>query len=484
MESEPIETAYFCPGCSTCFAVLGSTGVCPKCGMWLVEDGYVSPGDPTILLQFLPDAGTSGQSRLETNDAQSLERLIGSNLHVYEVDSLLGRGGMGWVFLATHRDLKRPCALKILAPHAVCKEVDYLQRFEEEGRNAAALVHPNIVTTHAIGRHDDLHFLEMEFVPGRSLSDSIQAKNLTPLRSLTIAAGIAAGLGTAHLQGIVHRDLKPDNVLLTHQGVPKISDFGLAKRIGTGRVSEAGIPPRFLAGTPQYMAPELFHGADPSPASDVYALGVTLFQMLTGELPFLKPKLSELIATVTHDELPDLRRMVPGLPLDVAEVVYAMLSRSPSNRPTDGIMATQYLLAVLGHSRDFREMIREALDGDRNVTWVADGSRFVVDVALPDNRRQRVFLDAQDDGGLDRVVSIYSLCGLANSQLFGEALRLNSQHLHGALALRQIDGEEHLIMVNSYPRATVDAGEIRQSVHEIARNADAFERRLHPTDRH
>lgn len=475
MKPEPDETAFFCPGCHACFASSSETGVCPQCGVWLVEEGYVDPNQPTLISN--PLAGDQLPTQV---GADSLERLLGTELHVYQIDSLLGRGGMGWVFLALHRDLGRSCALKILSPHVQHQHIDYMRRFEEEGRNAAALVHPNIVTTHAIGKHNSWHFLEMEFVPGRSLQDAIDQQPFTPIRALTIASGIAGGLGMAHRHDIVHRDLKPDNVLLTHQSVPKISDFGLAKRLTpTHSTSQHS-----LAGTPFYMAPELFCGAEPTPASDIYALGVTLFAMLTGELPFKKSKLRELVSAVNHDPLPDLRRLTPSVTLDVAECVCAMMSRSPANRPQNGMEAQQLLLAVLGHTRDLRALIHESLDGDPTVTWQAEKSRYVIDVKLSAHRRQRVYIDGEEDGAVDRVLSIYSVCGLADPRLFADALRLNSQVCHGALALRVIGGVEHLIMVNNYPRATVDAAEIRHSVHDAARHADAFEQLLHDGDQY
>src|SRR5262249_20657788 len=151
----------------------------------------------------------------------------------------LGRGGMGAVYLAWHRDLHRRCALKILLPERVAEDRDYISRFQDEGRATAALIHPNIVTIHAIGETRDLHYLEMEFVAGPTLQQLVRAEGkLNPIRGTALIAKIADGLSTAHRAGIIHRDLKPDNVLLTHQGVPKLADFGLAKRL-TGEAARS-----------------------------------------------------------------------------------------------------------------------------------------------------------------------------------------------------------------------------------------------------
>ena len=179
--------------------------------------------------------------------------LDGQQVDIYYCERLLGRGGMGAVYLAKNQLLHRYCALKVLSPKRVSHEFDYVTRFENEARAAAALVHSNIVTTHAIGRWNHLHFLEMEYVAGTSLQQEMDNHGpLGPIRSTTMAVGIAGGLAAAHRIGIIHRDLKPDNVIVSPASVPKIADFGLAKRI----VGD-DIPANNLAGTPYYMAPEV-----------------------------------------------------------------------------------------------------------------------------------------------------------------------------------------------------------------------------------
>jgi serine/threonine-protein kinase len=237
-----------------------------------------------------------------------------------------------------------------------------------------------------------------------------------------------------------------------------------------------------LAGTPHFMAPELFLGQEPTPASDVYALGVCLYRMLTGRYPYTRPKLTDLIAAVTNDPLPHLRLEHPHIPLEIAESVFAMLARSPANRPRDGIEAAQLLQAVLGGARDIETLLHEALDDLPTIAWRAEGPRYVATVELADDRRQQVFIEATN--GEDRLLTIYSVCGPADPQYCAEALRRNASIIHGALAIREIEGAPHYVMVNNYPRATVDAEEIRQSVLDAALHADALERRLTESDRH
>jgi serine/threonine-protein kinase len=384
---------------------------------------------------------------------------------------------MGWVFLARHQELQRACALKILSPRLLDEDQDYLLRFQNEGRAAAALVHPNIVTTHAIGRHGDSHFIEMEFVPGRSLQHRLESMPLTPLRAVTLTAQIASGLAAAHRSGVLHRDLKPDNILLTHQQIPKIGDFGLAKKIASQAAGNEQ-----LVGTPNFMAPELFTGDPATPASDVYALGVCLFLLLTRRLPFRRPRLSQLIAAVRAEPLPNLREFNPAISLEVCECVSLMLAKSPTNRPRDGIEAAQLLQAVMGQARDLESLLHEALDDEAFVERRRENGRNELIVTLPDGRRQTVYIEESDHTAADRLLLIYTVCCRADPEFFVEALKLNAEVSHGAIAIREVDGRPHFVMIDSYPRASVDGDSIRRSVMELANHADAIEHRLTGAD--
>jgi len=449
--------------------------------MPLVADGAATSELPTLVLQAdgVPQGHDSDDVRQALDDdRRRMQDLIGRQFHIYQIETLLGRGGMGWVFLAQHRDLQRSCALKIVSPRVALRDPDYLDRFLTEGQAAASLVHPNVVTVHAIGAHEALHFLEMEFVRGRSLQARIADGPLPPLQATAIAAQVAAGLAAAHQAGILHRDLKPDNILMTHQGIPKLSDFGLAKRLASKEADET------LAGTPHYMAPELFVGQPPTPAADVYALGVCLYAMLTGRLPFHCARLNDLIAAASGSPLPHLRAEHPHLPLEISEAVLAMLSRSPANRPRDGVEAGQLLNAVLGQARDIEVLLHEALDGVPTIAWRAEGDRHLAVVDLADNRRQKVFIETTPASDGERLLSIYSVCGAVDETHSTDALRLNARIVHGAVAIRELDGRPHFVVINNYPRATVDAEEILQSVLDAALHADALEQRLTGGDVH
>ena len=405
--------------------------------------------------------------------------LDGQQVDIYYCERLLGRGGMGAVYLAKNQLLHRYCALKVLSPKRVSHEFDYVTRFENEARAAAALVHSNIVTTHAIGRWNHLHFLEMEYVAGTSLQQEMDNHGpLGPIRSTTMAVGIAGGLAAAHRIGIIHRDLKPDNVIVSPASVPKIADFGLAKRI----VGD-DIPANNLAGTPYYMAPELFEGEPATTASDVFALGVCYYQMLTGCYPFHGESVSAVMNSILTGNCVSVRRRNPDIPLDVAECVALLMSADPARRPQDGGAASQLLQAVLGAVRDLETLIYEAFHGLSSINYhEEDPSRFKVNLRLSNQRNQTVFIENSDHGAGDRLLLIYSICCEARPDFYEDALRLNAAVHHGGLAIRDIDGRPYFVMIDTYPRATVNGEEIRRSVLEIGSHADDVERLLTGND--
>ena len=422
---------------------------------------------------------------------------LGAELHCYRFENLLGRGGMGRVYLANHRDLGRRCALKVLSPRVTASDVDFVGRFEQEGRASAGLSHPNLVVTHAIGRDRGFHFLEMEFVAGRTLSRLIAEEGrLPPVWATSLAARIADGLGHAHRRGVVHRDLKPDNVLVTMSGVPKIADFGLAKRV----VDAAGNPvagAAKLAGTPAYMAPETYAGAAPTPAADVWALGVTYFLMLTGRLPFGGRTVGELSHAIQHDEPASARDLNPDVSLEIGTCLSRLLDKSPANRPADGVAALHLLEAVTGRLRDIGALLSAAFEHHPEITWVRCGEAYRLTVPQPGGRTQAVTVEPGDHAAAEHLVNIRSVCCPAEPAYFERALRLNGEMPHGALSVRELDpaaghepaspeagGVPFFVVGASYPRATVDPEELRHSVFEAANRADAVELLLTGRDVH
>lgn len=409
------------------------------------------------------------------------DELIGRKLHIYQCVSLVGAGAMGRVYLAMHDDLQRHCALKILSPrHGTC-DAEYVARFLREGQAAAALIHPNIVTLHAVGHLADTHFLEMEYIPGQSLQQLIRDEGAQPAdRALRLATMVADGLAAAHRAGIVHRDVKPDNVMVTSGGVAKIGDFGLAQRV----LTSADDPmTQVLCGTPNYMAPELFRGEPASPASDVYALGLCLFQMLIGRLPWRDTSLSELLRCGRVEFVPNVRELRPELSVEVAECVALLTDADPQQRPVDAVAASLLLHAVLGVERDLESLLIEAFGNNRDVTWERHGEKYCVTRQLPGDRRQKVFLEPTQHAAHERILMLYSTCCPAIPSYYEQALLQNAIVLHGSLAIREIDGQKMFVVINAYPRSTVAPEEIRRSVLEIAAQADQVEQRLTGQDR-
>ncbi len=466
--------AVFCPNCQFSFVSANERRICPECG----EQFDARSGDQGETRIVSPnDAGVPQTRPLpRASGATEVDELIGQQIDRYQCNALLGTGAMGRVYLARHVDLHRNCALKILPPQLAESDAAYVERFAEEGRAAAALNHPNIVTVHAIGEERGYHFLEMEFVAGQSLRKLVDDDGpQEPVRATSLTLRIAEGLAAAHLAGILHRDLKPDNVMLTHLGVPKITDFGLAKRV----VMEATPESRGeVVGTPPFMAPELFQQCEATMASDVYALGVCYFFLLTGRLPFSSPVLSELIRQVTHDPLPSLRHEFPQIPKEMSECLQQLLSKAAGNRPRSAVEAVQLLSAVLGESEDLDQLMQAAFAHQPGVQWSRHGDGYRVNLQFHDGRRQLVLVEPSVHAAADRSLRISSVCCPALSVYFEPALRLNSEILHGALAIAEIDGEAKFLMVDNYPRATVDAEEIRRSVLEVAHRADAIEKLL------
>ena len=455
-QSNPSIDAVYCVGCNL---KLTLASLCPRCGGTVV---------------FGTSSDVTGR---EDDGPDETEALVGTELDRYHIELLLGTGGMGRVFLARHRDLLRRCALKILRPNLIRRDSEYVGRFMAEGRAAAALVHPNVVTTHAVGNTGGFHFLEMEFVAGRSLQHHLvngPPPSISEATELILA--IARGLAAAHRAGIVHRDLKPDNVMLTERGEPKISDFGLAKLIRDRDEAR-------LCGTPHYMAPELFLGQGAHTGSDVYALGVCYYQVLCGRLPFTGTDLRNLHQEITTSDPAPVEHPSGRLPLEVVSVVEHLLHKSPEHRPGDADTVIPLLETVLGAIRNVGALLEEALSDDDSVEFeaVEDASRWVLRVSQPDGRRQRVFIELSEP---DSLVSIYSTCCEAVTDFDRAALERNGRMAHGSIAIRSIDGTPHFVVIDTYPRATIDAEELSRSTHEVARQADRVERELTGSDIH
>ena len=299
----------------------GGALVCPVCG----AAGQPCAFDPAAESPTLPPpAPADGQSGADA------PVLAPPTLAGYEILGELGRGSMGVVYRARQLSLNRVVALKMILAgfHAGRQEV---ARFRMEAEAAARLQHPNIVQIHEVGEAEGRPFFSLEYVEGGSLAERLQGTPLAPRQAAQLVETLARAVHQAHLQGIVHRDLKPANVLLTSDGRPKITDFGLAKRLGDASSQTAS---GAVMGTPSYMAPEQAGGRtqEIGPATDVYALGTILYELLTGRPPFKAASLLETVRQVVEDEPARPTELQSRTPRDLETITLKCLEKAPARR--------------------------------------------------------------------------------------------------------------------------------------------------------
>jgi serine/threonine-protein kinase len=236
---------------------------------------------------------------------------------------------MGVVYKARHRQLKRLVALKMVLA-AVHTSSAQRQRFLREAEAVAQLQHPHIVQIFEIGQHDGLPFVSLELVEGGNLADKLRDTPLPPREAAKLVEQLARGVAYAHGRGVIHRDLKPANVLLTPDGTPKITDFGLAKRVDADPALTA---PGSIVGTPYYMSPEQASGANPvGPATDIYSLGAILYEALTGQPPFKATTSFATLDLVRSQEPVPPRRLQPRTPRDLETICLKCLHKDPDRR--------------------------------------------------------------------------------------------------------------------------------------------------------
>ncbi|MCE9563778.1 MAG: protein kinase [Planctomycetes bacterium] len=302
------------------------------------------PQNPTIThTSSMPDGSDSNQPSsgsetiAQTPDdvANAAARSAGAHTSLvsipgYVVERELGRGGMGVVYLAKHLALNRMVALKMILSGEHSGERDR-QRFLAEAEAIARLQHPNIVQLYEIGTHGDCPFFTLEFCEGGALDTKLGAQPITATEAGTLVETLARAMQVAHEAGIVHRDLKPQNVLLAADGAPKVTDFGLAKRVGGGSdLTASGA----VLGTPSYMSPEQAAGKvkEVGPAADIYALGAILYAALTGRPPFHAATAVDTIMQVVHEDPVPPTQLVPGISRDLETICLKCLRKDPARR--------------------------------------------------------------------------------------------------------------------------------------------------------
>jgi non-specific serine/threonine protein kinase len=253
--------------------------------------------------------------------------VIGKTVSHYKIISKLGEGGMGVVYKAEDTKLKRVVALKFLSSQSLGTPEEKT-RFVHEAQAAAALDHPNICTVHEIDEADAHTFIAIAYVDGQSLSDKTESGPLRVEEALSLGTDIARGLQAAHEKGIVHRDIKSANIMVTEKGHARITDFGLAKLAGSTRVTKTGT----TVGTVAYMSPEQTRGETVDHRSDIWSLGVVLYEMLTGRLPFTGDHAQALTYQIVHENAEPITAVRTGVPMELERIVNKCMERDPSGR--------------------------------------------------------------------------------------------------------------------------------------------------------
>jgi serine/threonine protein kinase/Flp pilus assembly protein TadD len=300
---------------------------CPKCNSDNPDDSKFCKECGTQL-----DVSKDAQASFTKTIEKPVDELISGTSFAerYQVLELLGRGGMGDVYKAEDTKLKRTVALKFLPPD-LTRNSEAKARFIQEAQAAAALDHPNICTIYEADEAEDKPYISMAYIKGSSLRDRLEKGPFKIEEALDIAIQVAEGLTDAHEKGIMHRDIKSANIMVTEKGQAKIMDFGLAKITGTTLITREAK----TMGTVAYMSPEQARGETVDHRTDIWSLGVVLYEMLSGKLPFKGDREASILYSVEHKEPKHLKELDPSIPTELADVVGKALAKNPEERYPD-----------------------------------------------------------------------------------------------------------------------------------------------------
>ncbi|MFZ1453473.1 MAG: serine/threonine-protein kinase, partial [Ferruginibacter sp.] len=275
--------------------------------------------------------------------------MIGEKIHSYEITEHLGKGGMGNVYKATDTMLGRDVALKMLHPQ-LTMEAQFLERFKKEARVLAQLLHPNIAVIYNFIEQGGNHFMVMEYVEGTNLDDLLKKHKTLPAEFVVpVFTQVLEGLKHAHKKNVFHRDIKPANMMLTHDDTVKLMDFGIAKVAGEQKMTQVNK----IVGTVEFMAPELLQGKEASAASDIYAAGVTLYELLCGKLPFVADTDFNLMQAIMKEKVIHPAKCNASIPKALSDIIMKALDKNPAARFAD---AGAFQLALLAAFPNYRNI--------------------------------------------------------------------------------------------------------------------------------
>ncbi len=301
---------------------------------------------PLCKLKYPDDRGTCFVDGATLDPIQD-ERIGTVLAGRYQIESVLGQGGMATVYTARHRLVDRLCTIKILNESFAKNEV-MRERFRREAKAAQKLAHPNIIEIFDQGETDDgCVYLVMELLEGETLAELLERGKVAVPRALAIGIQIARALARAHDLQVIHRDLKPENIFLAqdiglNSEVVKLLDFGIARSMQDARLTGAGE----VFGTPQYMAPERITSIDAGPSADLYAVGIILFEMLSGRLPFESQQIPVLFIKHLSEPAPSVRSLEPSLPEALDKLILELMAKDPKDRPVDAHRLYKDLVAI------------------------------------------------------------------------------------------------------------------------------------------
>lgn len=278
----------------------------------------------------------------------------------YKLLEMIGGGGMSNVYLAHDMILDRDVAMKVLR-YDFANEEELRRRFQREALSATSLTHPHIVNIYDVGEDEDIHYIVMEYVKGKTLKEYIQLNSpVSPAKSVIIMKQLTSAISTAHNNHIIHRDIKPQNILLDEEGNVKVTDFGIAMALSATSYTQTNS----VLGTVHYLSPEQARGGTATKQSDIYALGIVLFELLTGQLPFSGESAVSIALKHLQTETPSIRKIIPSIPQSIENVVMKATAKDPKDRYLSAEEMAADLTTALSPERAGEEKFVVAIDDD------------------------------------------------------------------------------------------------------------------------